>query len=479
MLKQRIFYVVAFLLSFFSICSNAQYQLSNAFPKLNFLQPLDLQQPDDGTNRLFVVTQQGKIYVFSNDSTTAKAKVFLDLSDKVKAGGELGLLGMVFHPDFKNNPYFYVDYTLDDTLRSRISRFTITSSNPDSADKNSETILLEVNQPFPNHKAGQLAFGPDGYLYVGFGDGGSGGDPFNNAQNNTVILGKMLRIDVNKSQNGKNYSIPTDNPFVGNTKGYREEIYAYGLRNPWRFSFDPVTKWLWVADVGQDLWEEIDIMTKGGNYGWRIMEGKHCYNPSSNCDTTGLIEPIWEYGHNEQGGRAITGGYVYRGKALPQLYGKYIFADFVAGKIWALSYDGKSQATNELIINSEKNISSFGIDRSNELFVCSFDGNIYRLVSLGPTSVAGEQPRTYGLYDNFPNPFNPQTTITADIMEKGNVKLLIYDLEGKVVDTLFNGIMEPGKYQFHWDASNFPSGVYIYELTAGNFKAAKKMVLVK
>jgi glucose/arabinose dehydrogenase len=353
------------------------------------------------------------------------------------------------------------------------------SSNPDSADKNSETILLEVKQPFPNHKAGQLAFGPDGYLYIGFGDGGSGGDPFNNAQNNTVILGKMLRIDVNKSQNGKNYSIPPDNPFIGNTKGYREEIYAYGLRNPWRFSFDPITKWLWVADVGQDLWEEIDIMTKGGNYGWRIMEGKHCYNPSSNCDTTGLIEPIWEYGHNEQGGRSITGGYVYRGKALPQLYGKYIFADFVSGKIWALSYDGKSQATNELIINSEKNISSFGVDRSNELYICSFDGNIYRLVSLGPTSVPGEQPRTYSLYDNFPNPFNPQTTITADIKEKGNVKLLIYDLEGRVVDTLFDGIMEPGKYQFHWDAGNFPSGVYIYELSAGDFKAAKKMVLVK
>jgi glucose/arabinose dehydrogenase len=217
----------------------SQYRLENAFPKLNFLQPLDLQHPNDETNRLFVVTQQGVIYVFPNDSTASKAKVFLDIQEKVKAGGELGLLGLVFHPDFKNNGYFYVDYTTTNPLRSIIARYSLLKSNPDSADKNSEQIILEVNQPFENHKAGQLVFGPDGYMYIGFGDGGSGGDPYNNAQNKSVLLGKMLRIDVNKAEGGMNYSIPPDNPFAGNTNGYRQEIYAFGFRNPWRFTIDP------------------------------------------------------------------------------------------------------------------------------------------------------------------------------------------------------------------------------------------------
>lgn len=457
---------------------NAQYQLINAFPKMNFLQPLDLQHPPDGTDRLFVVTQPGVIYYFANDSSVQKPTVFLNIQDKVRSGGEMGLLGMAFHPDFKNNGYFYINYTTGDPLKSVIARYTVIP-NADSADRNSELVILEVDQPYQNHNAGQLAFGPDGYLYIGFGDGGSGGDPHNNAQNRASFLGKMHRIDVNKTQSGKNYGIPADNPYVGNSQGFLEEIYAYGLRNPWRYSFDPVTKWLWVADVGQDQWEEIDIVHKGGNYGWRIMEGLHCYNPPSGCDTAGLIKPVWEYGHNPEGGNSISGGYVYRGNSLTQLTGKYIYADFVSGRIWALTYNGSDPAANTLLVKSEKNISSLGIDKNNELYFCSFDGFIYKLKYSVPVSVPGEHPKEYGLYDNYPNPFNPQTTISFDIKEKGNVKLLIYDMEGKVVETLYNGIMDSGKFELEWDASSFPSGIYIYELTAGDFKAAKKMVFLK
>ena len=238
-------------------------------------------------------------------------------------------------------------------------------------------MILEVPQPYGNHNGGQLAFGPDGFLYIALGDGGSGGDPHHHGQDRTTLLGSILRIDIDRTQGGKNYAVPHDNPFAGNTEGFREEIFAYGLRNPWRFSFDPQTKRLWAGDVGQDRpIEEIDIIEKGKNYGWNIMEGTLCYNPPSGCKTEGLEKPVWEYTRDD--GRSITGGFVYRGKKVPALFGKYIYADFVSGRIWALEYNGKNPATNALIFhNPNLYISSFGTDRQNELYFCSFDGRIY------------------------------------------------------------------------------------------------------
>ncbi len=218
---------------------NQQYRLQNAFPKLSFDNPVDLQHAGDGTNRIFVVSQKGLIYVFKKASSVKSAKIFLDIRDKVKYGNELGLLGLAFHPDYKNNGYIYVNYTASDPLRSVIARYTVSSKKRNSANKDSERILLQVNQPYSNHNGGQLAFGPDGYLYIALGDGGSGGDPHNNGQSKSSFLGKILRIDVNCTSASKNYCIPSENPFTGNTQGYKEEIYAYGLRNPWRFSFDP------------------------------------------------------------------------------------------------------------------------------------------------------------------------------------------------------------------------------------------------
>ncbi len=346
------------------------YKVVKAFPNLTFENPLDLQRPGDGSNRLFVVEQRGVIYIFENDSTTQQKNVFLDIRDQVSSGGERGLLGLAFHPDFETNGYFYVNYTAPNPLHTLISRFQVQNGQVNPA---SETILLTFKQPFSNHNGGQIRFGPDGYLYIATGDGGSGGDPMGNAQNRKVLLGKILRIDVNGSEAGKNYAIPPGNPYAGNDQGFREEIYAYGFRNPWRFSFDAETGKLWVGDVGQSQYEEIDIVEKGGNYGWAIMEGKHCYNAET-CDKSGLILPIYEYGRSL--GQSITGGFVYRGSKLEQLKDLYIYADFISGRIWALDY---SDPENTLLIDTDLSISSFGIDANNELYICSFDGFIYKL----------------------------------------------------------------------------------------------------
>ena len=386
---------------------------------------------------------------------------------------------MVFHPDFKNNGYFFIDYTATSPLRSVIARFTVDKNNPDSADVNSELIILEVDQPTVYHNAGQLAFGPDGYLYIGFGDGGTPGDMAGNAQNMTVLLGKMLRINIDTTSDENNYLIPNDNPFVGITDSWREEIWANGFRNPWRFSFDPVTGWCWVADVGESTWEEIDILKKGGNFGWNIMEGFHCFNPASGCDTTGLTLPIWEYMHDPNSHNAITGGYVYRGTALPDLYGKYIYADYENGKIWALEYDGINPASNQLLIDSGLNITSFGTDSNNELFICTFDSTIYKIVKSKQTIVKLEKPDEFKLSYNFPNPFNSGTAIVLDLKETGNIKIEIFNALGEKITTLINETLEPGSYKFYWDASNFPSGTYIYQLISGNIKVAGKMVLLK
>jgi glucose/arabinose dehydrogenase len=476
-MKKNVFLLL--LILYPVISSLGQIKLENAFPNLDFLQPLDLQIPSDGSNRVFVVTQEGVIYVFPNNKDAAEKKVFLNIKEQIVSGGELGLLGLVFHPDFKRNGYFYINYTAPLPLRTEIVRYKVNRNFPDLADTSSKVVILTFNQPYVNHNAGQLAFGPDGYLYIGTGDGGSGGDPQNNGQNKASLLGKMLRIDVNHSQGIQHYSIPQDNPFAGNRQGFKEEIFAWGFRNPWRYSLDPVTGKFWVADVGQDKWEEIDILEKGKNYGWRIMEGLHCYNPEVNCDQSGLTMPVWEYGHNETGGNSITGGFVYRGKSFPELDGKYIYSDFVSGRIWALTYKGQGMVSNELILNSGKNISSFGIDRNNELFICSFDGRIYRLAKSVSTILPGEKPKEYNIFFNYPNPLNSSTTIIADIKEPGKINIEVFNIEGEKITDIYSGNVEAGRYTYFWDGSGFPPGVYIYRLTAGKFSLAKKMALLK
>ena len=331
--------------------------------------PLDLEQPPDNSGRLFVVEQGGFIRIIQSGALLAQP--FLDLSSKIVpnfAGTEMGLLGVTFHPAFQQNRKFYVNYVRSNAgqFQSVISEFQASVTNPNLADPASERILLVVNQVsnFPNHKAGQLAFGPDGFLYFGLGDGGSGGDPFGHGQDTNILLGKMMRIDVNSTSPGLPYAIPADNPFVNG--GGLPEIFAVGFRNPWRFSFDVPTGRLFVADVGQDKFEEIDIVQKGGNYGWNIMEGMHCFNPPTGCNMTGLQSPIVEIPHPE--GQAVIGGFVYHGTALAGLQRQYIFGD-LNGRIWSLQEAPPGTFTRTLLNDTGLTISSFGQDQNGELYV--------------------------------------------------------------------------------------------------------------
>lgn len=357
------------------------YKLSPAYPSLSFTRPVDYQHAADGSNRVFVVEQRGVISVFEDDPAVNNKKEFLDIENQVDdSSNEMGLLGLAFHPDYRNNGYFYVNYTTDNPRRTHISRFQVSSDNPEQAMKDSEVILLEYEQPYGNHNGGQVSFGPDGFLYIAVGDGGAGGDPHEHGQNAETLLGTILRIDVDQQENGKSYGIPEDNPFAGNDEGYREEIYAYGLRNPWRFSFDSETGQMWTGDVGQNQYEEINIVENGGNYGWNITEGFHCFEPENNCDSSETILPVWEYDHS-RGDVSITGGFVYRGPTLSELEGKYVFADYASGRVWALDFSDLSKPQNTEIADADFAISSFGTNADNELFVCAFDGNIYKIES--------------------------------------------------------------------------------------------------
>jgi glucose/arabinose dehydrogenase len=334
--------------------------------------PLYLTAPT-ADPRLFIVEQPGRIRIVRNGELLSTP--FLDITDRVSNGGERGLLSVAFHPNYAANGFLYVDYT-DPRGDTRIERYTV-SSDPDRADPASGKLLLTIKQPYANHNGGLVLFGPDRMLYIGMGDGGSGGDPMGNGQNRQSLLGKMLRIDVD---GGDPYGIPADNPFVGRTDA-KPEIWALGLRNPWRFSFDPTTHLLYIADVGQNRWEEVDVVSdkEGGlNYGWNIMEGPACYR-TSNCDQTGLTLPIYSYGHDE--GCSITGGYVYRGSAIPVVVGHYFFADYCNGWVRSFKFDGgKVTEPRQWSVGNVGRILSFGEDAAGELYVLSDKGTVYHIV---------------------------------------------------------------------------------------------------
>ena len=379
--------VLAFCLFLFSVVVwsrpvFSQTPLSTTVVVSGLSSPLYVTAPPGDTQRIFIVQQAGRIRIFKNGSLLPGN--FLNLQGKITSGGERGLLGLAFHPDYANNGYFYVNYT-DSSGNTVIARFQVTT-NPDSADFSTRQILLTVTQPFSNHNGGWLDFGPnDGYLYIALGDGGNGGDPQDNGQDTLSLLGKILRIDVDTTQG---YKIPPSNPFVDSV-GVLKEIWALGLRNPWRNSFDRLTGDLYIADVGQGSWEEISFQPAanigGENYGWRFKEGDHCFNPSTGCDTImGLTDPIHEYPHSD--GCSVTGGYVYRGSAIPDLQGTYFFGDYCTRSIWSFRYDGNDTTefkdrSSELSVNG--NISSFGEDGSGELYITGHsNGTVYKIVRL-------------------------------------------------------------------------------------------------
>lgn len=338
---------------------------------------VDIEHAGDGSGRLFLVSQTGQIRVY--DGTEVLPEPFLDLASLVSCCGERGLLGLAFHPSYAGNGFFYVDYT-DLSGNTVIARYQASPPGSNVANSASATILLTVPQPFANHNGGQVRFGPDGFLYIALGDGGSGGDPLNNGQSLGTLLGKLLRIDVDSASP---YAIPSSNPFA-NVPGARGEIWAYGLRNPWRFSFDRQTGDMFVGDVGQGLWEEIDFQTSGSggsNYGWRLMEGLHCFNPSTGCNPGSLTLPLLEYSHTL--GCSVTGGFRYRGTLLSGHVGTYFFADFCTGRIWgATSNAGGAWSATELV-DTDLLIATFGEDPAGEIYLSNWatSGGLYRLVS--------------------------------------------------------------------------------------------------
>ncbi|MCA8965728.1 MAG: PQQ-dependent sugar dehydrogenase [Planctomycetes bacterium] len=346
-------------------------QWTEAFPALLFDRPVFLVAPPDGSDRVVVGDQSGRIQIFANDPFVTSATMLLDLRGQVQYGGEEGLLGFAFHPDYATTGWLYVYYTAGNPRRSILSRFSISPGDANVADPASETILLEVEEPFGNHNSGALAFGPDGKLYVACGDGGSANDPLDNAQNLQTLLGNILRLNDDGS-------VPGDNPFVGGSNGERPEIWAYGLRNPWRMSFDRVTGQLWVGDVGQDEVEEVDLITRGGNYGWPVYEGELSNRNPGALPPTAFVQPVQTYHHYQ--GRSITGGYVYRGSAVPALVGAYVYTDFTSGRVWALVHDGDQTVSNTQIA-SVTSPASFGEDEAGELYVCCFDGRIRKLLA--------------------------------------------------------------------------------------------------
>lgn len=323
-----------------------------------------------GDDRLFAAAQKGMIFSFKNDPNVTESTLFLDISERVapwRTHNEEGLLGLAFHPQFKTNGQFFVYYSTRTPDRtSRISRFNVLANDPQRADPESETIIMEIKQPFYNHNGGSIAFGPDGLLYVGLGDGGDRNDPLSNGQNLSTLMGSILRIDVDNSQDDRNYAIPADNPFI-NTPNARPEIFAFGFRNIWRLAFDSKSGDLWAADVGQDLWEEVNLVRRGGNYGWSIREGENPFNNIAGEKAT-AIDPVWQYDHRI--GRSITGGRIYNSTRVPELTGKYLYADYVTGRVWALDYDRDTGKLRQNLEISEGGITvtAFGEDSQGEVY---------------------------------------------------------------------------------------------------------------
>jgi uncharacterized repeat protein (TIGR03806 family) len=356
-------------------------------------------------DRLVVVEQGGRIIAFDNDDTTTSTQLILDLSARVVFAGEQGLLGLAFDPNFAQNGYFYLHYstaslaTPINPSRSVISRMTWDNTT-DLVDTATEKIILEIEQPFSNHNGGMLAFGPDGYLYIAMGDGGSGGDPLNNAQDLTSLLGKMLRIDVDPQNQMDAYDIPLDNPFVA-TPSARPEIYASGLRNPFRFSFDRQSGELWLGDVGQNSLEEIDIILAGSNYGWRVLEGTQNFDASANTlPLSAFTPPVFEYGRSE--GIAVIGGYVYRGSQFASLFGRYLYSDFGSGTVWALTYNGTAVTANDPL-DTAPGPTSFGEDNAGELLIVSRNAGLYRLEANGGFSSAPSLLSETGIFTDLVN----------------------------------------------------------------------------
>jgi hypothetical protein len=418
-----------------------------------------------GDSRLFVIDQTGYIYIVDSGGNVY-SQPFLDIHERVTYGGERGLLGLAFHPDYFTNGYFYVNYVGEEDS-THISRFSVTESNPDLADPDSEFQLMTIFQPYSNHKGGDLCFGPDGYLYIGLGDGGSGGDPQNNSQNPMSYLGKMLRIDVDGESP---YSIPASNPFY-NFPGYLGEIWALGLRNPWRFSFDRLTGDMWIADVGQNAWEEIDFQpassTGGENYGWRCYEGNQPYNTSGCGPIADYVFPVHVYSHGE--GCSVTGGYVFRGNPSSLYYGRYFFTDYCTDMIWTLRESGGDWIREDFGHFPGNSFSTFGEDASGQLYVAGLSSETIYLVAGNAMGI--DEDEVLSDVRIIQEPFSGKVRVENKNNDDRLMLLDLFDLKGnnQYSDSTRN-------YYFEIDTANLPSGVYFLKVTIDGKSKVQKLV---
>lgn len=430
--------------------------------KSGFSNPLNLQHAND--DRLFVVEKGGKIKIIQPDGTVNPTP-FLDISTQVSNGNEQGLLGLAFHPNYASNGYFYVNYT-DTSGDTHVSRFSVSSSNTDTADSNSEFHIIGYTQPFPNHNGGNLLFGPDGYLYISSGDGGGGGDPSNNAQNINSLLGKLLRIDIDNPTGGKNYGIPVSNPFIGNPNA-KEEIYAYGLRNPWRFSIDLVENNIWIADVGQGSIEEINrapLVNGGLNYGWRCYEGNQPFD-TQNCPPQSTLEfPFAEYTHTN-GKCSITGGYVYRGNDWFDWDGLYFFADYCSGEIGTVDNSGKLKIHGSF----PGNWVSFGEDINKELYIIDLGGDIYKLIQF---QIGTEDFTLENRLQVVPNPASEN--ITFSLKHDTFQEIRIFDTRGSLIYSKKN----ISNNEETISVGSLKSGIYLAKIISRQGLTAVKKIIV-
>lgn len=440
-----------------------------------------------GDNRMFIVERGGKIWI-SNLRGKKKPVPFLDISDRITTeGSEQGLLGLAFDPDFSTNGYFYLNYTNPEG-NTHISRFSTSNSNRDSADANSEVVLLTVEQPFANHNGGQLKFGPDNYLYIALGDGGSGGDPFNNGQDPSTFLGKMLRIDVSSTSDGKEYAIPSSNPFVG-MEGYLEEIWATGLRNPFRFSFDRLNGDLWIADVGQNAWEEInmqDTTSEGGeNYGWGCWEGTHLFKEDCEPNATPPTFPIAEYPHTDDGcSGSIIGGHVYRGKLFPNMRGKYFYTDYCTGVFRTVYQDHGVWVNRYLATFDPFKYTSFGENRFGELFLADTqEGKIYLVgdasASLPDFSLnedAEAQEQEIDRLTLYPNPGKGKFTTKIDAPKAEAYQIKVLDQLGQVVFSKTR-IAQKGLNEWEFSSDEFKKGLWIIQMKSSKGTISKRFLI--
>lgn len=433
-----------------------------------FSSPVDITNAGD--DRMFVVEKAGRIRILQPDGQV-NGTPFLDIRSMVSTQSERGLLGLAFHPDYTDNGYFFVNYT-NNSGNTVVARYQVSAGDPEVADAGSAVIFLTATQPFPNHNGGDLNFGPDGYLYIALGDGGDGGDPRDNGQERQSLLGKILRIDVNT---GDPYGIPADNPFA-QTDETLDEIWALGLRNPWRFSFDRLTGDMWIGDVGQGNFEEIDFQPAGSsggeNYGWRCYEGNTTFNTANCGSATDYTFPVYTYESELPIGCSITGGFVYRGASFPLLSGKYIYADYCSGKIWALERnDAEEWINTELFDGPNFQYVSFGEDAGGELYLLSIEGKVHQVRDI--TTPTREMPLEAELMLR-PNPFDRAFWVEGRLPESGTYRMQLLNAQGQTIWETTRRL--DTEFQEKIDTENLPAGVYLFRLERNGAGLMRKLI---